>query len=97
MTEEKEKELDNLIHILHIHNIDTSILFRMKDTIQKQQEEIKKKDKIIDKMAEYIRVDDIEENDNIDLCDFLGKSYSDCKHLSIACEDCIKEYFESKV
>lgn len=58
---------------------------------------IEKKDKIIDKMAEYIRVDDIEGNDNIDLCDFLGKSYSDCKHLSIACEDCIKEYFESKV
>lgn len=58
---------------------------------------IEKKDKIIDKMAEYIRVDDIEENYNIDLCDFLGKSYSDCKRLSIACEECIKEYFESKV
>lgn len=44
MTEEDKKELDNLIHTLHIHNIDTSILFKIKDTIQKQQEKIEKKD-----------------------------------------------------
>ena len=65
--------------------------------IIQQDKEIEKKDKIINKMAEYIRVDDIEENDDIDLCDFLSKKYNDCKHLSSACENCIKEYFEKKV
>ena len=53
-------------------------------------------DKVINEMAKYIRVDDIEEFDDIDLCDFLGKSYDDCRHLSSACEDCIKQYFKKK-
>jgi len=54
MTEEEKEELDNLIYTLHIHHIDTSILFKMKDTIQKQQEEIEKKDKLEKEVADDI-------------------------------------------
>ena len=40
MTEEEKKELNSLAYTLHMHHIDNSILFKIKDTIQKQQEEI---------------------------------------------------------
>ena len=40
MTEEEKKELNSLAYTLHMHHIDTSPLFKMRDTIQKQQKEI---------------------------------------------------------
>ena len=92
MTEEEKKELDNLIYTLHIHHIDTSILFKMKDTIQKQQEEIEKKDKIIDEMAETI----LEDTVKLDTywCNGCSK-VAECPYENT--KKCIKQYFESKV
>lgn len=61
-------------------------------------EELEKKDKIIDEIANYIYIDDLEKNDNINLCDFLGKSVSNCFFdKDEKCENCIKQYFEKKV
>lgn len=100
MTDEEKEKIEELQILLFTDTLTQSAkreLIEIYENITKrQQAEIEKKDKIIDEMTKYIRVDDIEENDNIDLCDFLRKSYSDCKHLSSACEDCIKQYFENK-
>lgn len=40
MSEEEKKELNNLICMLEMHHIDSSILFKMKNLIQSQQKEI---------------------------------------------------------
>ena len=58
---------------------------------QKQQEEIEKKDKIIDEMAKEIKKlrDDFD-----DFCDESGVWHEDC---NTDCLNCIKKYFESKV
>lgn len=61
--------------------------------LQEQQEENKKKDKIIDLMAEYIASLDIEE----DICVKTGKDLSECDSMALGgCENCIKQYFENK-
>ncbi len=84
MTEEEKKELDNLICTLHTHHIDTNILFKMRDTIQKQQEEIEKKDKIIEEMAKALYVENYCKELNCNKC--TAKNFADC----------IKQYFERK-
>ena len=56
--------------------------------IQTQQEEIEKKDKIIDKMAEFIFRTDTEM-----ICNFF--KLSTCEEMG--CIECIKKYFEESV
>ena len=61
--------------------------------IKEQQEEIEKKDKQIDLMAEYISKRDVEE----DIC-MKNKTNPDwCNEDYTNCQDCIKQYFERKV
>ena len=61
--------------------------------IKEQQEEIEKKDKQIDLMASYIASLDIEE----DICVKTGKDLNECDSMAFGeCEDCIKQYFETK-
>ncbi len=42
MTDEEKKEFNNLIYLLEIHHIETKTLFKMKNLIQKQQEELER-------------------------------------------------------
>lgn len=53
---------------------------------------LEKKDKIIDEMAGYIATLDIEE----DICSKTENEHCDKMNFG-ECEDCIKQYFESKV
>ena len=60
--------------------------------IKEQQEEIEKKDKQIDLMAEWISERCFYKDDYINSCEIMQDSCSkedDCKH-------CIKQYFERK-
>lgn len=98
MTKEQEKSIEILKETQDSYlkdELDLAIE-EVLNLIQQLQEENKQKDEMINEMAKYIRVDDIEEDDDIDLCDFLGKSYSDCRNLSSACKECIKQYFKNK-
>lgn len=62
--------------------------------LKEQQEENKKKDKIIDLMAEYIAILEIEE----EFCVKTGKNLKECDSMALGgCENCIKQYFERKV
>lgn len=57
------------------------------------QIELKKKDAVIDEMAEYIAGLDIEE----DICVKTGR-LDECDSMNYGeCENCIKEYFKKKV
>ena len=61
--------------------------------IKEQQEEIEKKDKQIDLMAEYISKRDVEE----DIC-MKNKTNPDwCNEDYTNCQDCIKKYFADLV
>ena len=61
--------------------------------IKEQQEEIEKKDKQIDLMAEYISKRDVEE----DIC-MKNKTNPDwCNEDYTNCQDCIKKYFAGLV
>lgn len=61
--------------------------------IKEQQEEIEKKDKQIDLMAEYISKRDVEE----DIC-MKNKTNPDwCNEDYTNCQDCIKQYFADLV
>ena len=62
--------------------------------IEKQQAELKKKDKIIDEMANHIAT-----SDN-NLCQYLDMT-TKCKYYAgenkNTCDNCIKDYFKKKV
>ena len=61
--------------------------------LKEQQEENKKKDKIIDLMTEYIAILEIEE----EFCVKTGKNLNKCDSMALGgCENCIKQYFKSK-
>ena len=68
------------------------------EMLKQKDKEIKKKDKIIDGMAEYINYlsDELVQvtgKNELKFCD--GNKY--CKDSNYSCEDCIKQYFERKV
>lgn len=64
------------------------------EIIQKQKEEIEKKDKIIDKMTRKILIYQIKDSKLTEkMCNECG--YEDCcEYIS---QDCIKQYYERKV
>lgn len=70
---------------------------RHKQTEKTLKGQLQKKDEIIDEMAGYIVIDNIEITDDVDVCEYVGKSFSECGHLSVKCKDCIKQYFERKL
>lgn len=60
--------------------------------LEKVLNELKKKDKIIDAMTEYIEeINYIDDNE----CEFETKHQIECPPTS--CKDCIKQYFEKEV
>lgn len=103
MTKEQEEAISTMQHWIdyekrnkdkiqkadELINIQETVL----SMLQEQQEENKKKDKIIDLMAEYIASLDIEE----DICVKTGKDLNKCDSMALGeCENCIKQYFKSK-
>ena len=82
----REEEFYSVFTIHEVQNISTAL-----NLMQRQQEEIKKKDKIINKTVEYIATLDIE-----DICSKTGNEHCDKMNFG-ECEDCIKQYFENKV
>ena len=95
MTNEQKVRVDRLERYLITDREKTYTTVRVNDLdtalslIKEQQEEIEKKDKQIDLMAESMSKQDIEEDIcmknriNADLC---NENYTNCK-------DCIKQYF----
>lgn len=61
--------------------------------LQEQQEENKKKDKIIDLMSEWISERCFYKDDYSNSCEIIQDSCSKEDN----CKDCIKQYFERKV
>ena len=77
--------------ITDISNIAKELGLEEDGTIDEIYAEIKKKDKIIDLMAEYIARGDIEE----DIC---IEKLDECDSMALGeCENCIKQYFERRV
>lgn len=93
MTEEEMKAVNNLWS--SVTDVMFNVLYSQEDLqkdlkialnlIQKQQKEIEKKDKIIDRMAEYIDFDKMNFN-----CSSLCVK-ENCQ------EECTKQYFENEV
>ena len=85
--EKKHKdEINKADELIHIQDTVLSL-------IKEQQEEIEKKDKQIDLMAEYISKRDVEE----DIC-MKNKTNPDwCNEDYTNCQDCIKKYFAGLV
>ena len=85
--EKKHKdEINKADELIHIQDTVLSL-------IKEQEEEIEKKDKQIDLMAEYISKRDVEE----DIC-MKNKTNPDwCNEDYTNCQDCIKKYFADLV
>ena len=79
---------DKIYTRVRVNDLDTVL-----SLIKEQQEEIEKKDKQIDLMAEYISKRDVEE----DIC-MKNKTNPDwCNEDYTNCQDCIKKYFADLV
>lgn len=75
------------------HKKEYEAMWKIVNLIPTQQEEIEKKDKIIDEMVKYISDLDIDEDicmKNVVNTEICNEEYSNCK-------ECIKEYFINKV
>ena len=99
MTNEQKVRVDRLERYLITDRGKTYTRVRVNDLdtalslIKEQQEEIEKKDKQIDLMAEYISKRDVEE----DIC-MKNKTNPDwCNEDYTNCQDCIKKYFADLV
>ena len=79
---EKQKEMNKLINTVSSY----------KGMFKQQQKEMKKKDKQIDLMAEFISNQDIDE----DICKEQVPLGCDDINREVECKDCIKQYFENK-
>ena len=100
MTNEQRVRVDRLERYLITDREKTYTTVRVNDLdtalslIKEQQEEIEKKDKQIDLMAEMI--DELSEY----YTRYHGKNNEFCKEICIEkdidCRDCIKQYFERK-
>lgn len=93
MTKEQEKAIEKLKETQDSYlkdELDLAIE-EVLNLIQQLQEENKQKDKIIDKMADYIATLDIEE----DICSKTKNEHCDKMNFG-ECEDCIKQYFKNK-
>ena len=87
---EKQKEMNKLINDVKTYK---GQFKRQEKEIKKLQKENEEKNKQIDLMAEYIATLDIEE----DICVKTGKDLNECNSMAFGeCEDCIKQYFETK-
>lgn len=88
------KELENTIYLYEKY---TRKLILTKEYRANSSE--KEMQELIDLLlAEIIRIEDIEEVDDLeDFCECVGKNYMECKHMSSKCKECIKQYFERKV
>lgn len=85
---------DNVFVTLRIEPISKIIenLEQSHKDVLELTKEIEQKDKQIDLMAEYIAGLDIEE----DICEKTGR-LNKCDSMAFGeCEDCIKQYFETK-
>ena len=92
---EKQKEMNKLINTVKSYKgqmkKEIKRIKSLEKEAQKYFEEIIKQARIIDLMAEYIATLDIEE----DICSKIENQHCDKMNFG-ECEDCIKQYFESK-
>lgn len=103
MLKEKDKEIDKL------RNKNKKLLRKLRNRVKEVKkltkysqykkefsrlnEQLRKKDKQIDSMAEYISNLDIDE----DICKEQSDNNCDDINREVECRDCIKQYFERKV
>ena len=103
MLKERDKEIDKL------RNKNKKLLRKLRNRVKEVKkltkysqykkefsrlnEQLRKKDKQIDSMAEYISNLDIDE----DICKEQSDNNCDDINREVECRDCIKQYFERKV
>ena len=92
----KEREQEQLYEdeLFYKDDIEQNELFlkmlnSIDSLIQKQQSELKKKDKIIDEMATYF-------GSGLSMCEDCEKCF-EAKDIYEYCKQCIKQYFEREV
>lgn len=90
MLEEKDKQIEQY---QNISNFQYKVYSAAVDDIFELNEELEKKDKIINLMLETINNHDIDE----DICKQMGQK-EDCNEFEDKeeCKECIKQYFENK-
>ena len=91
LLENQKAEIEAKDKSLKLH---TKLEYQYKNDYLNAIEELKKKDKIIDEMAEKLK--QLREA-SLEDC-FIPRSYRDIDDcLKTTCEECIKQYFENKV
>lgn len=98
--EHRQKEQDALYNDEEFYKDDIEqnelvlkMLYSVLKTIEQQQSELKKKDKIINLMANFI--DDVDKDDKI--CSIIGEEVCNTFENGILnCIECIKQYFERR-
>lgn len=86
MTEKEKKAIEYLEDSVKSTVIHKEQLNIIKNLIQRQQRENKKKDKIIEKMAEYI-VQDIR----------CIRPEIECNKMTHDCRECVEQYFKDRI
>lgn len=91
MTKEQEEAIEDLKSLSPSESSIDKVLFLIKE----QQEENKKKDKIIEEMARFMTNKDIDE----DICRYQVVEHCKDEKYGVTtnvCINCIKQYFERK-
>ncbi len=91
MTKEQEEVIEDLKSLSPSESSIDKVLFLIKE----QQEENKKKDKIIEEMARFMTNKDIDE----DICRYQVAEHCKDEEYGVTtnvCINCIKQYFENK-
>ncbi len=98
--EEQRRYIHKVLNNMKIDDEDkfmsavANVIFEDNKKIKSQQEELEKKNKIIDLMANYI--DDVDKDDKI--CSIIGEEVCNTFENGILnCIECIKQYFERRV
>ena len=98
--EEQRRYIHKVLNNMKIDDEDkfmsavANVIFEDNKKIKSQQEELAKKNKIIDLMANYI--DDVDKDDKI--CSIIGEEVCNTFENGILnCIECIKQYFERRV
>lgn len=97
--EEQRRYIHKVLNNMKIDDEDkfmsavANVIFEDNKKIKSQQEELEKKDKMIDLMANFI--DDIDKDDKI--CSIIGEEVCNTFENGILnCIECIKQYFERR-
>ena len=91
-----EKETREILDNMSEQEFNDFIFFALKEVEKENQKlktELKKKDKMIDEMAETLRYYNGMQQEQCFCIDICGEKECDMKN----CKECIKQYFERKV